>query len=93
MSDTFRWCLIDTPGVNFSLNSEHLNITRRAIEHEAWDYLIYIVNGEYPGTNDDKNHLEYVFQHVPDSKIIFVLNKLDRYSSKDDSIPDAVVKL
>ena len=70
-----------------------MNITRRAIEHEAWDYLIYIVNGEYPGTNDDKKHLEYIFQHVPDSKIIFVLNKLDRYSTKDDSIPDAVMKL
>jgi GTP-binding protein EngB required for normal cell division len=93
LSDNFRWCLIDTPGVNFSLNSEHLNITRRTIEHEAWDYLIYIVNGEYTGTNDDKNHLEYIFQHVPDSKIIFVLNKLDRYSAKDDSIPDAVMKL
>ena len=93
LSDKFSWCLIDTPGVNFSLNSEHMNITHKAIEQEAWDYLVYIINGEYPGTNDDKNHLEYIFRHVTDSKIIFVLNKLDRYSAKDDSIPDAVTKL
>ena len=93
LSDKFRWCLIDTPGVNFSMNAEHMNITHRAIETEAWDYLIYIVNGEYPGTNDDKKHLEYIFQHAPDNKVIFVLNKLDRYSSKDDSIPGAIIKL
>ena len=93
LSDNFRWCLIDTPGVNFSMNSEHLTLTHRAIEREAWDYLIYIVNGEYPGTNDDKKHLEYIFRHAPENKVIFVLNKLDRYNSRDDSIPEAVTKM
>ena len=93
LSDKFRWCLIDTPGINFSQNSEHSEITRQAIERESWDYLIYVVNGEQMGTTDDRQHLEYIFNHAPENKVIFMLNKLDSYSLKDDSIPDAVTKL
>ncbi|MBR2208848.1 MAG: dynamin family protein [Synergistaceae bacterium] len=93
LSNKFRWCLIDTPGVNFSRNPEHAEITHKAIEKEPWDYLIYIVNGEYIGTIDDRQHIEYIADHAPGNKVIFLLNKLDNYSLKDDSIPDAVSDL
>ena len=93
LSDKFRWCFIDTPGVNSSLNTAHLNVARKAIEEEHYDRLLYVINGEYPGTDDDRRHLEYVFQHVPGSKVIFVLNKLDRYNVKEDSITEAVAKV
>ena len=93
LSDKFRWCFIDTPGVNSSLNTEHVNLAHKAIEEEQYDRLIYVINGEYPGTDDDKRHLEYVSKHVPSEKVVFVLNKLDRYNIKEDSIPEAVVKI
>ncbi|MBR2209343.1 MAG: dynamin family protein [Synergistaceae bacterium] len=93
LSDKFRWCLIDTPGVNFSRNSEHSEITRQAIEKESWDYLIYIVNSEQMGTTDDRQHIEYIANHAPENKVIFLLNKLDNYRIKDDSISEAVSKM
>ena len=93
LSDKFRWCLIDTPGVNFSRNSEHSEITRKAIEKESWDYLIYIVNSEQMGTTDDRQHIEYIANHAPENKVIFLLNKLDNYRIKDDSISEAISKM
>ena len=90
LSDKFRWCFIDTPGVNSSLNMEHANLAHKAIKEEQYDRLIYVINGEHYGTNDDKEHLEYVAQHVPSSKVVFVFNKLDNYDVEDDSIPESV---
>ncbi|WP_281884876.1 dynamin family protein [Paenibacillus sp. YYML68] len=85
-----RICLIDTPGVNSAINQEHGKRARRALREEHYDKLIYVLNANQLGTDDEIRYLKYVSEHVPKDKIIFVLNKLDNFKSTDDSIAASI---
>lgn len=87
-----RICIIDTPGVNYSKDISHGEITRQAICRDDYDAIIFIVNGQYFATNDESDLLDYTIQHTH-RPIIFVLNQLDRFSSDDDSIKEMVENL
>lgn len=88
-----RLCIIDTPGVNSSIDLEHSDITKMTIINDGYDKLLYVINAENSGTNDDLNYLNYICQNVDQSKIIFVLNKLDRFRLSEDSIEDSINNL
>lgn len=88
-----RLCIIDTPGVNSSIDLEHSDITKMTIVNDGYDKLLYVINAENSGTNDDLNYLNYICQNVDQSKIIFVLNKLDRFRLSEDSIEDSINNL
>ena len=68
-----RFCIIDTPGVNSSLNSNHEKITKKALAEESYDYLVYILNANNLGTDDDLNFIEdeYKFINTADILILF----------------------
>ena len=85
-----RVCLIDTPGVNSAVNRDHGILTRKAIVEETYDKLIYVLNANVLGTNDEIKHLKYVYENVPGEKVIFVLNKLDDSKKKEDSISGSI---
>jgi GTP-binding protein EngB required for normal cell division len=85
-----RICLIDTPGVNYALNDIHGELTRKAVTEENYDKLIYVLNAEYLGTDDEIRYLKYISENVPKEKVIFVVNKLDRFNSAEDSIPESI---
>ncbi|MCL1996561.1 MAG: dynamin family protein [Defluviitaleaceae bacterium] len=85
-----RICLIDTPGVNSALNSNHGKVARKAIAEEKYDKLIYVINATLLGTDDEIKYLKYIFENVPNEKVIFVLNKLDCFKSIDDSISASI---
>lgn len=80
-----RIWLIDTPGVNSSQNIEHKILTEKIIRDTNADLLIYLLNGENIGTDDDRKHLLFILEHYK-GKILFVVNKLDRFRKKEDSI-------
>ena len=80
-----RLWLIDTPGVNSNKNKKHKEITEKCIRETKVDLLIYLLNGENIGTEDDRNHLEFVHQNYI-GNIVFVVNKLDNYSEDEDSV-------
>lgn len=80
-----RIWFIDTPGVNSSQNVEHKVLTEKVICNTSSDLLIYLLNGENIGTDDDRKHLLFVLEHYH-GKILFVVNKLDRFRKKEDSI-------
>jgi len=80
-----RLWLIDTPGVNSSLNKAHREIAETYIRTAQADLLIYLINGENIGSEDDRKHLEFIFDHYK-GKIIFVVNKLDTYRKDEDNI-------
>ena len=84
-------CFIDTPGVNSSQDKEHRNITEKDILESKYEKLMYVMNGENIGTEDDRRHLEFVAEKY-NGDIIFVVNKLDRYR-KEDSIPDTLQQI
>lgn len=81
-------CFIDTPGVNSSQDKIHRRISEQAISDLQYDTLVYVMNGQNIGTNDDKKHLRFVFENYK-GKIIFVVNKLDSFR-KEDSVEDTL---
>ena len=78
-------CLIDTPGINNVENSTHRKITEDAIKSNIYDTIIYISNCQYFGTTDERRLLEFLKKYSK-RPIIFVLNQLDRFKQKEDSI-------
>lgn len=87
-----RVCFIDTPGVNSSQNKEHREMTNNAIADEDCDLLLYLLNGENIGTDDDVKHLQYVHERYH-GDILFIVNKLDRFKKGIDSVPKTLADL
>lgn len=85
-------CFIDTPGVNSSQNKEHRELTDSTISDENCDLLIYLLNGENIGTDDDIKHLRFVAENYH-GDIVFLINKLDRFKKDVDSVPDTLKKV
>lgn len=88
-----RLCIIDTPGVNSAANKDHGELTKQTILNEQYNFIVYVVNAENIGTEDDLRHLMFVKENVPQNKIIFVLNKLDRFKKSEDAIADSIENL
>lgn len=84
-----RIWFIDTPGVNSSQNIEHKLLTQKVICDTSADLLIYLLNGENIGTEDDREHLLFVLENYH-GNILFVVNKLDRFRQKEDSIEETL---
>lgn len=83
-------CMVDTPGVNNSTDSTHWTITTEAIKANDYDLLLFISNGQYNGTTDEKMILEYIHKNCK-TPVLFALNQLDRFKSSSDSISDMIV--
>ena len=93
LEDKQRFCFIDTPGVNYSKNNEHERLTKKIIEQKDYDKLVYVINSNYLGTNDDAQYLEYITDKVKDKEIIIVLNKLDNFDIDEDNIKESIDKV
>lgn len=85
-------CFIDTPGVNSSQNRDHRELTNGTISDDSCDLLIFLLNGENIGTDDDVKHLKYVAEQYH-GEIIFLINKLDGFKKGVDSIPGTIDKV
>lgn len=90
LEDKQRFCFIDTPGVNYSKNNEHEQLTKKVIEEKDYDKLVYVINSNYLGTNDDAQYLKYIIDKVKDKEIIIVLNKLDNFDIDEDNIKESI---
>ena len=84
-----RIWLIDTPGVNSSQDPQHKEIALNAIKSTKTDLLIYLLNGENIGTDDDKKHLLYIQKNF-NGNILFVINKVDRFNNDEDSVSKTI---
>lgn len=73
--------LIDCRG----FNSDTVDSDGRLIEMGQYDMAIYVSNCQYFGTTDEYDILSFLHTYCK-KPIIFVLNKLDQFKSKDDSI-------
>ena len=85
-------CFIDTPGVNSSQNNEHREMTSKAISDIKCDLLIYLMNGENIGTDDDARHLSTVAKNYR-GDVIFLVNKLDSFKKNSDSVSETLAKV
>lgn len=84
-----RVWLLDTPGVNSATNTEHKSISEKMIQEAEPDLLIYLLNGEAIGTDDEKRHLLFIKEHCK-CRIFFVVNKVDSYRKNEDSIVQTI---
>lgn len=82
-------CLIDTPGVNFNGDHSHGKMTRNAVKANDYDILLFVSNATLFLTDDEATFLEYVIKTCK-KKIIFCLNKCDRFNPDEDSINEIV---
>jgi len=78
-------CFIDTPGVNNVEDTHHRTITEETIRRNDYNAVIYVSNAQYFGTTDERALLEYLYENVR-KPIVFVLNQLDKFKPKEDSI-------
>jgi predicted GTPase len=88
-----RVCIIDTPGVNSAQNRDHGKISRKALTEERHDNLLYVLNANRLGVDDEYGHLKYVSENVPKEKTIFILNKLDNFRKTEDSIEVSIASV
>jgi Fe2+ transport system protein B len=91
--DQKRLCFIDTPGVNSALDREHRVITNSVFTMEKFDRVVYVINAQNAGSNDDFTHLRFVEDKVDKDKVVFVLNKLDKFRAEDDSIEESIANI
>jgi len=89
-SNKERICLVDTPGVNSAINKQHKSITQKFIKDEKFDTLVYVFNAEVLGTDDEIRYLKFIFENVPENKIVFVINKLDIYKKNSDTVRGSI---
>lgn len=82
-------CLIDTPGINNSDDLQHRQITEEAIKQSNYDAIIYVSDSRNFGTFDEEKLL-VMLKKGTTKPIFFVLNQLDRFKKKEDSIEKMV---
>lgn len=70
-----RLCVIDTPTINAA--QANANITKEALKTYAYDSLLYVLNIQQWGTDEECAYLQYLAQNVPQEKVVFALNKID----------------
>ena len=85
-----RLCIIDSPGVNSATNRDHQKITKRALLEGDYDEVICVLDATNLGVEDAQNHLLWLSKNVPKDKVVFVVNKFDRFNQNEDSIPESL---
>jgi predicted GTPase len=87
-----RLCMVDSPGVNHSLDVAQEE-TKRLIVTQDFDIFVFVINGEYIDTTDDLNYLQYIQPCLVGKKIIFAVNKLDRFRLIEDSVEESIEQI
>lgn len=88
--------LVDTPGPNSSRNSDHLKTIFRAIENSLESIVLYVIDSTRLGTTADSVLLDKIAKAMKNAgkrshdRLIFVVNKMEAYDPKIESIPDAL---
>lgn len=90
-----KQCMIlDTPGVNSAEYQRHGQCTKDAILNGSYNALIFLINYEHIGTDDELEHLLFIKQNVDSSiPIIFCVNKIDSKKKSDASLLDKLTDI
>ena len=84
--------IVDTPGPNNSRDSKHQEMTYRMISDSEKSLVLYVMNGQQLGINDEKIFLDYVCQSMKQGgkqgreRFIFAVNKMDAFKPKDEGL-------
>ncbi|MDY3765311.1 MAG: dynamin family protein, partial [Lachnospiraceae bacterium] len=82
--------IIDTPGVNNSMDNSHREKTMELIHRLDEGLIIYLLNATQLGVEDDQSFLLEIAELVNESndqlKIMFAINKIDEVDEEKESI-------
>lgn len=84
--------LVDTPGPNNSRDRSHQEMTYRMIADSDKSLVLYVMNGQQLGINDEKQFLDYICQKMQEGgkqsreRFIFAVNKMDSFKPKDEGL-------
>ncbi len=84
--------LVDTPGPNNSRDKSHEEMTYKMIADSDKSLVLYVMNGQQLGINDEKLFLDYVCQTMQTGgkqgreRFIFAVNKMDAFKPKDEGV-------
>lgn len=87
-----RLIINDSPGVNFSGDAEHKQITDKMVSTGNYQLMVYLMNATQLGTNDDDAHLAFVKEHIGEKPILFVMNKVDAFNEEEEDIEEIASK-
>ncbi len=85
-----RILFYDSPGVNFSGDKEHAQITEDFLKTGDYNLLIYLLNATQLGTDDDMEHLRFVKKNCGHAEILFVLNKADSFNLEEEDVTETL---
>lgn len=86
--------LIDTPGINNSLDLSHTMATNEILDEYSECLILYLINAQQIGTYDDSNFLATVAEKIkknPEFNILFVVNKMDLIDPEKEK-PDELIE-
>ena len=84
--------ICDSPGVNYSGEIKHKQITDQMISSESYQMIIYLMNATQLGTTDDEAHLATIQKLDRKKTILFVMNKIDLFNDEDGDIESIILK-
>jgi predicted GTPase len=100
LSDTpdkkIRLVLVDTPGPNNSNDNNHRTLTYRMLENSDKSLVLYVVNSNQFGINDDAVFLDFVCQQMAKcgkqskDRFFFVVNQLDSTNPEEYDSPNCI---
>lgn len=86
--------LIDTPGINNSMDLSHETATKKVLEDYPEGLILYVINAQQIGTYDDSYFMAMVAKKLKNNdkfKILFVINKMDLIDPQKED-PDELIK-
>lgn len=85
--------LIDTPGINNSMDLSHEAVTKNVLEDYSEGLILYVINAQQIATYDESNFLSLIAKKLKENKnfrIIFVINKMDLIDPQKENPGDFV---
>lgn len=82
--------IIDTPGVNYSEDKSHSDITKNELKNKEIDILVYVTSILTWGTNDEYEYLKFIKENVKYKKMIVVINKVDEIKIEDSTVEENI---
>lgn len=82
--------VIDTPGVNYSEDKSHSDITKNELKNKEIDILVYVTSILTWGTNDEYEYLKFIKENVKYKKMIVVINKVDEIKIEDSTVEENI---
>ncbi len=79
----------DTPGTNFSQDKSHEKITKDFLLQYPLNLILFVINAEHSGTDDEKDLLNWIQKNVLEKRnaeIVFLINKMDSIDFEREDI-------